>query len=184
MSVRKIFETMRAYRDNPLSFIKHDTLRVERGEVRASVQELSEILDREELGAGSFSKVFLINDKLVLKVSCNRLDMAYQAFADFVSRHQSNPYLPRIYYQSRTGICRFYIMERLVYAGYDVPFWMENMHAFRRALADGSVRREAVDPNILTIVDWMNNCGFQDDTGGGNIMKREDGTFVLTDPVC
>lgn len=189
MRVREVFETLLAYNQRPLEFLRGE-LTIDNGCVQGYLQGIPEILaECEELGSGNFSSVFAINDRLVVKVACNNVDHAYHSYAEWASRNQSNPYVPRIYYIHREGSCRFYIMERLErypshYAFDENHAWVEGMAATRRMWQAGFINRKMfTDPHIADFLDFITKMDCNMDIGPRNCMLRGD-QLVLTDPVC
>lgn len=147
----------------------------------------------ELIGEGGFSEVYgAPYERYVYKVSVmDRMDDGWLKYARLVmSEFQDNPHAPKIY--KLKVFENFYIakMERLEFTvarSYDErvqSLFDKVAEALHRnpggyGAWDFSQQNPALD-NLITAIRLMGeSCDFHDE----NAMIREDGTFVITDPI-
>ncbi len=187
--IMDIIHTTRNFIKRPQDFATGSAdgcVRLSGGSTEIYVPPLEEILNLAELGSGGFATVYALpNEKLVMKV-CK--DGSYRAYANFIRAHQSNPYLPRIYYRTRAGQYDIYILERLVpqndWEG-DMTHWCNE--AANAVRSSTSRFFKLTCPHLQQIRDLFGHSNFND-CYGSNIMLRRmaDGTFhpVFSDPTA
>lgn len=183
-SIKEALALLRDYYTNPFNYSIPNTTFIDRyGQLRANCLPLADLLqDRLNLhllGEGNFSKVYAVSERVVLKIDLNVADGSYRTYTDFVVKHQSNPYLPKIYYRAKFGAHNVYVLERLQpFDAYETPPIINALYGLQRTRKSG-VNVRVDDPHINEIIQC---CPVDmDDTHSRNIMLRGE-QIVLTDP--
>jgi hypothetical protein len=183
--IKEALALLRDYYTNPFNYryeqeYNDDRPRVDSyGNLRGRVKPLSDVMSESgfpELGHGHFSVVFQVTDELVLKVNCNIDDKSYARYIDWCTKHQSNPYVPRVYYRTEIGSTRVYLLERLEPADsyQKVAQAIPSLHNLVRA----GLPIKIECPHIAELMTYAENFH---DCRGDNIMMR--GTQpVFSDP--
>lgn len=131
------------------------------------------------LGEGSFAKVYALDEDRVLKVCTPGSDLKYGEYVALI-KGRTNKHMPRIYYTGKWGDKNVYVMERLHPNLTDDMSLQNLIHSFK-SLRDVV---EIKDPETKELVELLVDNNLTDDCYGRNIMKRADGTSVVTDPVA
>lgn len=136
---------------------------------------MQDYLGLRKLGEGNFSNVFALGKKFVLKIVKNR-DEGYRQFAEICMKNR-NKHLPRVLYKGRWNDRDVYVMERLTSRtrGNGRQYLME---AIKMALTNPYI--SVADANVKEVATLL--AGKTNDLRLDNVMAREDGTPVITDP--
>ena len=158
------------------------------------------------IGEGYFSKVYDAGNGLILKVTNEETDPAYDSFVKFCMQNDSK-HLPKIYWRGEVDGHTVYIMEKLrPYEG-EMRTAMSSLlrmklmqlgadRAAREGHCDTSNLDSLVNPTLFgpdlaitatSLVQEFDNLArgsdyIRWDLHGDNAMQREDGTPVFTDP--
>lgn len=202
MSLSKIRKLVIDWCDKPEKFITGEmTMDYDYNPPRGycTMKPLEEVLTEAgfpQLGHGHYSQVFDMGDgKRVVKI-VRSSDAAYTAYASYCKESGTkSPYIPKILFSGLWGKKQVYVLEKLVYdegkaraaaavvralkemtSGYGDDTEMDReflISLFRKNLASG----------LLDILADIRKLGHCFDLHYGNIMFRENGDIVLSDPI-
>lgn len=127
------------------------------------------------LGQGNWSRVYALDDRRALKIA--RQDDGYRRFAAFAAMNKGNPHLPVIHYAGVWGDKDVYVLERLDRV--DTELADQFCEAVKNAL---NPFLTLTSPAMAEIAKLMNEQNLLNDLCPRNVMRREDGTIVITDP--
>jgi hypothetical protein len=175
--MRPVLKKVCDYYRNPLDYAEVRTAHITPyGKLEMRMRSLAQIIGADYIGSGNFARVYPLNSRWVLKITSNNRDDGYDAYAKFCMTFQHNPYVPRILARVEvTRDVRLYILERLN-ALNRIPDYDRANH-LRSALNKG----EHDCPHYTELMKAFGTKNFTD-LHERNVMKRDDGQLVITDP--
>lgn len=161
------------------------------------MKPLPEILEAEgfaHLGSGEYAWVFDLGDgKRVVKVVKHE-DEAYRKYAEYCKSSEKSSIKPRILFSGKWGRFDVYILEKLIpderkaravsavynmlrdgFYGYTAD---DTDQDFLVGLVDAKIGK-----SLAELIKGLQGKGCTD-MHSGNIMFRENGELVITDPIC
>ena len=168
------------------------------------LRSVEEVTGISKISSGYFSTVYEVDEHTVLKLTKDREDAAYDAFAKFCMNNPSK-HLPKITWVGQVGNRTGYLIERLIPYEGEMATLVSSIMRLKliEAGADSASRNghssaEGLDrllqptflgPELDTAAhllarefENLNSGDFRWDLHGDNVMSRLDGTPVYTDP--
>lgn len=193
---REIRKRMIDYYKNPAQFIDETSIRIygNCGEFR--IKPLSEVIGADHLGSGAFGDVYRVGNK-ALKI-IKEEDQSYASFVRFI-RTEGHKYscFPKIFYSGTWGNKTVYIIELMEQTSDDNEaerqFISDKAREIFRYKKGSKPNRfcklpEDFSAGILALREYYDKYREKDNLGEdmhrGNVMIKEDGTPVITDPFC
>tara|TARA_Y100001001_G_scaffold138359_1_gene140479 strand:- start:438 stop:1139 length:702 start_codon:yes stop_codon:yes gene_type:complete len=196
----------RAFKNPDLGFDVDNAEYHSRGRYLVRKKSPVDVLELKLVGSGYFSKVYDAGNGLIVKVTNDEVDTAYDNFAKFCMQNDSK-HLPKIYWRGEFDGHSAYVMEKLrPYEG-EMRTAMSSLlrmklmqlgadRASREGHCDTSTLDSLVNPTLFgpdlaiaatSLVQEFDNLArgsdyIRWDLHGDNAMQREDGTPVFTDP--
>ena len=193
------------YEANRIKYLDLDTIADYSGDLcLVKLRSLEEVIGISKLSSGYFSTVYEVDEHTVLKLTKDREDAAYDAFAKFCMNNPSK-HLPKITWAGQVGNRSGYLIERLIPYEGEMATLVSSIMRLKliEAGADSASRNghssaEGLDrllqptflgPELDTAAhllarefENLNSGDFRWDLHGDNVMSRLDGTPVYTDP--
>ena len=124
---------------------------------------------------GAYASVY-VTGRVAIKIY--KKDQAYDHYLTFVLANQDNPHVPKVFKMVIGPDFKAVVMEMLN----EIEF--QDYGSFR-AIA---YNKELLDQNkeLLKVVEFIKNLStkYINDLGRTNVMRRTEGEFVITDPLC
>lgn len=201
MTLSKIRALVVKYSEKPEKFmsgektIDHD---YDPPRMYMTIKPLKEVLKEAGfpfLGRGNYSWVFDLGDgkRVVKVVKCE--DEAYTKYADYCKSSEKASIKPKIHYSGTWGRYQIFVLEKLIEdeqkaraVAAVVEMLRSHTLGYQREHTDQAYLMSLVDKKIgQPVVDLLREiqkfqCSF--DIHCGNIMFRENGELVITDPLC
>ncbi len=129
---------------------------------------------------GCYAAVY-VTGRVAIKVY--EKDQAYDHYLTFVLANQDNPYVPKVFKMVIGPDFKAVVMEMLNVMEQADYLALRNNRYNKEVLDQDDKFREVIS-FIDKSVDYNNQNRFIHDISKQNVMKRDGGEFVITDPLC
>lgn len=135
------------------------------------------------IGSGCYGDVYRLSKSKVFKVFD---DSAYRRFVEFVLNNKNYKHFPRIYDHFTYEDYEIVVMEKLA-KGNDFFVYQDVAESQGYVDCDSGLWRGQFGKSFdkaLEDLEYQTSEDVEWDLHGGNLMKRKNGTVVITDPWC
>lgn len=147
------------------------------------------ISSEKESSFGYYSEVYEVGDYILKRY---KQDKGYDLFLDFVAKNKPNTHLPKIYDIMESSVERYVLMEKLYHLDGGLSFQLEEAFYYMGIEKVHPLDWEFFNlgksfDNILNLLADLlpeGECKIVWDMHQLNVMRRWNGTLVITDPLA
>lgn len=160
-------------------------------EIIKQVDDISRIHHFEKLGSGMYGVVYKNNTyPYVIKIF-KASDHGYRMWLDYCIANKSNPYVPKIKGRPTkiTGTDYYFVrlehLKKISAAEWSKFSFRLKVAANPNRFNKEDIEKATLDPYIIDIVKYLNSAKqYENDLHKDNVMKRDNGQLVITDPLA